>query len=255
MKKDYFILLLLLLFCFSLPILAQTKQEAISALKSELITTNNKLPIKASFFSLQKMDIVENDFVVYMKFDENQEDLDRFIDNMNESKSNMFALVSGQRQEFAKLFITSGLNLKYIVSGNISKRIKTISLSSSVVKNAWGKDYSSIDYIKDLVVKMNENTPEDWGDGLTCTSIRIEGQYICYLIKTDETFLTIPLLKATKAEGLEMENGIIKEFNSTNDAADLFFIKYLKQSNMGIRYTYWSERTADVVVLRFPLTR
>ena len=45
-----------------------------------------------------------------------------------------------------------------------------------------------------------------------------------------------------------MENTIIEEFNNTNDVADLYFIKYLKQSNMGIKYTYWSEKTPELVV-------
>jgi hypothetical protein len=44
-----------------------------------------------------------------------------------------------------------------------------------------------------------------------------------------------------------MENTIIEEFNNTNDAADLYFIKYLKQSNVGIKYTYWSEKTPESV--------
>ena len=94
---------------------------------------------------------------------------------------------------------------------------------------------------------MNKAIPEDWGNGLTCTSIRIEGQYICFQIKTDETLITIPLLKATKAEGHIMEDTMIEEYNTTEDTADLFFIKYLKQSNMGIKHTYWSDKTSDTI--------
>ncbi len=245
MKRIYIISILL---CLSIIITAQTKQEALSAIKESVALTNKQLPIKASFFTMQKIEIINNDYIVYMKIDENQQDLDKYVDNMNRSKSNMFSLVAGQRQEFAKVFIASGLNLKFNVTGNLSKRTKYIFLSSADIKNSFGKKYSSKDYLKDLVDEMSKTIPEDWGDGLTCTGIRIEGEYVCYRIKTDETVLTIPLLKMAKAEGHEIENSVIEEFNNTNDAADLFFIKYLKQSNMGIKYTYWSEKTPGSVV-------
>lgn len=245
MKKAFVINMLL---CLSICLTAQTKQEAISALKESVTQTNKQLPLKASFFTMQKIEIQNNDYIIYMKIDENQQDLDKYVDNMNKSKSNMFSLVAGQRQEFAKVFIASGLNLRFNVTGNLSRRTKHIFLSSEEIKKSFGSNYSSKDYLKDLVAEMSKTTPEDWGDGLTFTGIKIEGDYVCYRIKTDETVLTIPLLKMAKAEGHEMENNIIEEFNSTNDAADLFFIKYLKQSNMGIKYTYWSEKTPESVV-------
>ena len=245
MKRIYIISILL---CLSIIITAQTKYEALSAIKESVALTNKQLPIKASFFTMQKIEIRNNDYIVYMKIDENQQDLDKYVDNMNKSKSNMFSLVAGQRQEFAKVFIASGLNLKFNVTGNLSRRTKQIFLSSTEIKNSFGNNYSSKDYLKDLVAEMSKTTPEEWGDGLTCTGIKIEGEYVCYQIKTDETVLTIPLLKMAKTEGYEMENTIIEEFNNTNEAADLFFIKYLKQSNMGIKYTYWSEKTPESVV-------
>ena len=232
-----------------------TKQEAIEVLRECVALTNEQLPMKVSFFTMQKFEIHNNDYIVYMKIDENQQDLDKYVDNMNKSKSNMFSLVAGQRQEFAKVFIESGLNLKFTLIGNLSKRTKYIFLSSEEIKKSFGSKYSSKDYLKDLVAEMSKTTPEDWGDGLTFTGIKIEGDYVCYRIKTDETVLTIPLLKMAKAEGHEMEDNIIEEFNSTNDAADLFFIKYLKQSNMGIKYTYWSEKTPEsVVFVIYPYT-
>ena len=244
MKRIYIIIILL---CLSITITAQTKQEALSAIKESVALTNKQLPIKASFFTMQKIEIQNNDYIVHMKIDENQQDLDKYVDNMNKSKSNMFSLVAGQRQEFAKVFIASGLNLKFNVTGNLSRRTKQIFLSSTEIKNSFGNNYSSKDYLKDLVAEMSKTTPEEWGDGLTCTGIKIEGEYVCYRIKTDETVLTIPLLKMAKTEGHEMENTIIEEFNNTNDAADLYFIKYLKQSNLGIKYTYWSEKTPESV--------
>lgn len=246
MKKTFIISILLSL---SISLTAQTKQQAIFALKENVIFTNKQLPFKAGFFTMQKVEIQNNDYIVYMNIDENQQDLDEYIDNMNKSKSNMFSLVAGQRQEIAKVFIASGLNIRLKVTGNLSKRTRQILLSSTEIKNSLYNHYSSEEYLKDIVDELKKNIPEDWGDGLTLTEIKIEGNYICYQIKTDETILTIPLLdKISHSEDNEMENSIIEELNNSNDTIELFLIRCLKRSNMGIKYTYWSEKTPKSVV-------
>ena len=244
--KKYFVIYIL--FSLSLSLIAQTKQEAICILKESVTQSNKQLPIKINFFTMQKMEILDNDYIVYTSIDESQQDLDKYVDSMNESKCNIFSLVAGQRQEFAKVFVMSGLNLRFVATGNMSKRTRHIFLSSEEIRNSFENNYSPKDFLVDIVAEMNGAAPEDWGDGLTCTEIRIRGEYVCYRIKTDETFLTIPMLKSLQAEGCEMENSIIEGFNKTYDAADLLFIKYLKDSNMGIKLTYWSDKTPGYVV-------
>jgi hypothetical protein len=248
MKNDlYKYLLCIICLSYSLALSAQTKQEAVLALKEGVAATNKLLPLQAAFFTMQKMEINANEYIVYMTIDESQQNLDEYIQNMNKYKSNIFALVSGQRQEFAELFITSGLNLRFQITGNRSKKLRQIFLSASEIKNSFGKNYSPKDFIKDYIVEQRKALPEEWGDGLTLTGIDIEDSYICYRVKTDETFLTIPLLQRSKAEGHEMEDSIMEELNNNKDPMVRTFINYVIQSGLGIKYVYWSEKNADTV--------
>lgn len=245
MKKGIIISILL---CMSIGLKGQTKQQAIMALKEDVAVSNKSLPMKTSFFTMQKIEIKNSDFIFYLVIDENQTDLDKYVDGMKQYKSNMFSLVAGNRRDFAKLIVTSGLNMIMNVTGNISRRTRQIYLSSAEIAKAFGNNYTSKDYIRELVNYESKSLPEDWGDGLTCTGVKIEGEYICYRIKTDETILTMALLKSIKAEGNEMENNIIEELNNTNDVREIYLFKNLKQSNMGLKYIYWSEKTTGTVV-------
>ena len=227
MKKIFTIYALL---CLSINLLAQTKQEALHAIKENILQINKQLPQKVSFFTIQKIDIQDN-----------------YVNYMRNAKSNLFSLVAGQHQEFTHMFIASGLNITFKITGNSSRRTKQFTLSSSEIKESFGSSYESKDYIKDIIAEIRKTVPLDWGNGLLCTDIKIEGEYVSYKIKTDETILTISLLKKVKNEGHEMEDSIIEEFNNANGSLAIF-IKHLKKSNMGIKYTYWSEGSHDSVV-------
>lgn len=243
-------------FCILLSIciahFAQSKQDALSALRNSIVLNNKQLPLRFSFVTLQKFEINYNNYIVCAEIDENQQNLDSYVSYMNQNKSNIFTLISGQRKEFTKLFITSELNLMLKVTGSLSKRTKVIYLSSSEIKKAFEDDYTSKDFVRDVIVEMKKSLPMDWGQGLTCTNIDIEEDYVCYRIKTDETFITIPLLKLYKSEGTEMEESLLEGLNSMTDEAELLLIKQLKQSNMGMKYIFWSEKSADTVTFELP---
>ena len=244
MKKIFTIYALL---CLSINLLAQTKQEALHAIKENILQINKQLPQKVSFFTIQKIDIQNNDYIVCIIIDEQQQDFDNYVNYMRNAKSNLFSLVAGQHQEFTHMFIASGLNITFKITGNSSRRTKQFTLSSSEIKESFGSSYESKDYIKDIIAEIRKTVPLDWRNGLLCTDIKIEGEYVSYKIKTDETILTISLLKKVKNEGHEMEDSIIEEFNNANGSLAIF-IKHLKKSNMGIKYTYWSEGSHDSVV-------
>ena len=212
--------LILFIFCLSASLFAQTKSEAISALKKELLTTNYKFPIKAGAFTMTDIEIKGNDYIIYMEIDETQQNLDEYIKHMSQHKSEFYSLVSGQRKETSKLFVTSGLNLVFDIKGKQSARKKEITLSSAEIEEAYQMCYSA----KDLI---NE-------------------------VKTNETYITMPLLKQAKLEGHDMENSIIEEFINTDGVMEKLFINYIIQSNMGLRYIYWSDQSPDVVTFTIP---
>ena len=49
-----------------------------------------------------------------------------------------------------------------------------------------------------------------------------------------------------------MEDSIMEEFKNNNDPMERTFINYVIQSGYGIKYIYWSEKTADTVI--FPIS-
>ena len=244
--------LILFIFCLSASLFAQTKSEAISALKKELQTTNYKFPIKVGAFTMTDIEIKGNDYIIYMEIDETQQNLDEYIKHMSQHKSEFYSLVSGQRKETSKLFVTSGLNLVFDIKGKQSAGNKKITLSSAEIEEAYQMCYSAKDLINDFVIEMRKDLPEDFGYGLTCTDIYIDEDFICYKVKTNETYITMPLLKQAKLEGHDMENSIIEEFINTDGVMEKLFINYIMQSNMGLRYIYWSDQSPDVVTFTIP---
>ena len=227
----------------------QVQNEALAALKQELEQANKQLPMSIAYFTMQRMEIVGNDYAVYMNVDEKQIDLDEYVNDMNKNKSSVLTLVSGNHENFSDLLVKTGLNLKFVVSGNLSKRQKEVFLSSEDIKDNVGTNHDAKDIMKEMVEEMNEDLPDDWGDGLSLTSVYIDGNYVVYNIQTDETLLTIALLKQIVSEGNDMEESILEEFNSATDPSEKMLIKYMKENNMGIKYVYCSKKTNDSVTI------
>lgn len=105
-----------------------------------------------------------------------------------------------------------------------------------------------LNQIKDFVSEIDRNAPIDWGYGLTCTSVKFDGEYVCYQINTDETYMTIPLLQSAKDDSRIMEARLINNLNNTKDARFFLFLKQLQQNNIGIKYTFWSNATSETVM-------
>lgn len=95
---------------------------------------------------------------------------------------------------------------------------------------------------------IDRNAPIDWGYELICTSVKFDGEYVCYQINTDETYMTIPLLQSAKEESRIMEAILINNLNNTKDATFFLFLKQLQQNNIGIKYTFWSNATSETVM-------
>lgn len=243
--KKFFILLTSLSIC--LLSCGQTRNEAVMALKQGLVQTNKQLPITASFITLERMEIKGNDYIIYATIDEDLMDMDQYMSNMNQNKSNLFTLAAGNNKDFADLFAKSGLNLKFLVTGKQSRKKGEIALTANEIKSPAENEYNAKDFMVETVKQMQEGLPEDWGDGLSLTSVYIEGNYICYKVKTDESVITISLLKMAKADGTDMEDSIIEELNASTDAAEILFANYLRKSGMGIKYIYWSRSTSEKI--------
>ncbi len=226
---------------------AQSNNGALAKLKKEVKELNKGLPKEVAFFRMDKIEIKGNDYIVYATLDESQMNFDDYLANMNENKSGVFSMIAQNRQEFADLFVESGLNLKYVITGKQSKRNGEFFISADEIKQAVRADFSIREYMAQLVKSMQDDLPVDWGDGCSLTAIYIEGEYACYRIKTDETVLTIPLLKASKEQGNLMEDSLIESFSNPQDEFEKLIAKCLIGSGYGVRYIFWSEKSPESV--------
>lgn len=225
----------------------QTKNDIREALKRELTTTNKHLPMTIGFFSITKLEIVNNDYVVHFTIDETQEDLDGYVSTMSRYKSGILTVVFGNNERFKKSFLSSGLNLRLLYLGSISHKKRQIFLSASDIKKASNSSYTSKDLISDYVYEMKKALPLDWGAGLILTSMDIKGNNMLYRINIDKSDFTMDLLKKSEGEGNALEQSIIEFLNDSNTPYDIAFINYIKQSGMGLKYVYWSNKTRETV--------
>ena len=244
----HFILFFFFLFICTLA-KAQNKFKALATLKEQISETNKQLPIDFDYLIFQKLEIVGSNYVIHMILNEEIKDFDEYVSTMNQNKASVLAVVCGSRIEQGQLFVDSELNIKIEVNGSHSKRKQYIYMSSDDIKKAYKKDSSAKDYLMDMIVQSRKTLPEYWGNGLTLTSIEIDNNYICYRVFTDESFLTMEILRAAKDDGAVMAQEMLKEYSSTDDIILLVFIRYVKLSGMGMKYIYWSDNSPDVVTV------
>lgn len=247
MKK---IVCLSIFIMIALSSMAQSKDEAIAMLKLQIMQTNKSLPIKNLFITLNKMEIKDGNYIVSIILDEKFVDLNEYVNNIKKNKSELFDMAANRNENFSEILIKSGLNLKFVVSGLQSKRQEEIILTTKEMKEFPNMEESYSDYMNDVITELQNELPENIGDGLTMTSIYIENNYVHFKVKTDDTIITIPLLKRIKSEGIEIENGILEslaESVESNDPGDKLFVNALTNSGMGIVYIYWSQKSSQTV--------
>jgi len=244
--KKVLLLISVLVACISS--CGQTNNEAVAVLRQGIIENNKKLPMTAAFFTLERMEIKGNDYIVLASIDEEQMDLDQYMANMNQNKSALFSLAAGNNQEFAELFVKSGLNLKFTVKGDESKRQESIVLSADEIKKAFGSsDVNPRDFIIQSVEQSAATLPDDLGNGVSMTSNYIEGDYVCYKFKTDESHTTISALRKIKSQEGVMEKSLLEGMIDSDDQGDVLFMKYLYKAGMGLKYIYWNGKAGDKV--------
>lgn len=228
----------------------QSQNEAVNKIRRDLEIANKQFPLEVSCITLQKMAIEGNDYTVYVSLDETQMSLDDYMADINDREAFSFKFLSGFHKDFAETFIKSGLNMKFIITGKQSKRQEQFFMAAediANINNSEDLDYTARTYLEEGINAVQADIPEDWGDGLTLIGNYIEGDYIYYVIHTDETVLTMPLLKMSMEDD-ELVESILEELNSTGETLEgKLFIKYIKESGLGIVYSYVGDSSKDPV--------
>ena len=225
------------------------ENDAVRALREDLEVSNRQLPMTMSFFTLEKMEIKGGDYLTYATIYEDRMDFDEYVANIKKNRSNLFSLAAGNNPNFARLFVESGLDFKFIVTGKPSNRKEVIVVSAEELQMSQesGDNYSAKDFMLDLIEEMKSEVPSDWGDGLSLTDVYAEGNYMCYKVHTDESVITMALLRMS--ESADLVDGAIEEWNETTDPEELLFVRYLVKSGMGVKYIYWSRGHSDEITV------
>ncbi len=239
------IVLFTLLVLASMNVLGQTREEAINAIRQIVMEINKKLPIDFKVATIDKIQIEGSDLCSYYTIDESIIDLDQYASNMKETAPSSLAM-GANKEGFSELVVLSELNRKFYIKGAQSGRTKIVFIPAAEVKEAYNLPYATKDFLMEVLLERRKDLSEDWGNGLTLTGIEIEDNYICHRINTDKTVFTIAFLKMNKRENeVEMVNGLIEGFNETKDPILIQLLKYIIKSKMGMKYTYWSDNTAE----------
>jgi len=243
------------LFAFAVALLCLTScgsndSRALRIVKRSVTETNKQLPKDYDIYTMDKMEVKEetNECVTYFTLDEEKRDFDRFMAEFEHNALANFSMASGNDNIFSEALVASGLNLKYIVTGKHSKEVKEIVFTADKLKQAHENKISVKDYLQDSIEDLKEELPLDAGEGMLITEINIEGDYLVYKVKNDESKVTMQDLEMAKNGGPALENGIIKSFNDSDNPAVIMLGKYVKQAAMGVKYIYYTENSNEQVV-------
>jgi len=228
----------------------QTKEEAISKMQIDAEESSRFLPQSMGFFTMDKIVVVGNDYILSITIDEELIDYDESITFLQSNKSALASIMLGSDDQFAAIFKSSGLNLVYFIKGSLSGRETEIVLSAEVFADAPDKETGYNDLMKKAVVETKKTIPLDFGYGMTLTDVYLEDNYLCYKVKIDERTLT--KFNSDKTEGTGIEYNMLKELAKVNDPIGASFLWILVNGNIGIKYVFWAEDAYEHVT--FTLT-
>ena len=222
--------------------------DAVLALKQGLIQSNENLPMKYAFISLDKMEIVKNDYIVRATIDEELMNLDEYVSNMGQNKFDVFSIVSNNNRDFAELFKESGLNFVFDVTGLQSERHQQIVLSADEIKKALETEYTSRDFVEAIVNSSRQGLPEAAGNGITFTDICIEDGFVCYKYLNDESVNSLSGYRRAKNE---LEEVVLEGIVTSDDPEEILYYKYMVDCGLGMKFIYSSKKTGESLTVTF----
>lgn len=253
--KTFAIIKLYVVFLFftfiNIGCLAQNQNQLRINIKQEVRALQKTMPQKQNGMTFRWVAVEGNNLVMYLNVDESilDYDFDAYKKNMLENKYKFFSLVYGKNRKDVNAIVKAGMNFKMVVTGKPSNKQCTIILTPKEMRQALNIDYSAKDYLDQAILDIRKTLPLPWDNGLTLTDVYIDNNYFTYKVKTDGTVLPIRLLELSKKEndGKDMIDGFIEGFNTPEDVVTKLFVKYIKQSGMGIQYVFWSGDNSETV--------
>ncbi|MBO7477255.1 MAG: hypothetical protein J6U04_04905 [Salinivirgaceae bacterium] len=138
------------------------------------------------------------------------------------------------------------------------KRIKFLGLMLIAAMAVVFTSCTDMQRLKMDIKASNEDLPEDWGDGQTCTKIQLHGDYVEYIIQCDEIDEDGEEYSVADLNDPEIKNGmkeeIIESFKNHESKEDVDyyndFMELVKPCRVGLEFRYIGKRTGGECTIR-----
>lgn len=98
----------------------------------------------------------------------------------------------------------------------------------------------------DVVIQIaKSDLPKDLGDGMVVTDIQRNGDYLTYVITTDESEVSILEMQSVPGVESAMKQVFTAQFKNTTDENIRNLIKLLRENNMGIQMKFEGTKTGQ----------
>lgn len=237
---------IVLFFALALTSVFSYGQSQRELLRLGLSFANAELPATDGFFTLEKVDLIDDDIVFYATLDESVISLDDFSSSFSQNKAAVVSNALGGDEAVAELINVFDVGFKYVVNGSISKEQAVFEMSSEELKAASNERVDNQDLINMMLADNNEEMPMDMGFGMQITRIYMENGYLCYDVKVDESIMTLSLLKFMEKDYIDAAASYAK--NVTNPDEQMMF-EYMRKNNFGLKYVFGSDTSSETVTM------
>lgn len=237
---------IVLFFALALTSVFSYGQSQREFLRLGLSYANAELPMTDGFFTLEKVDLIDDDIVFYATLDESVISLDDFSSSFSQNKAAVVSNALGGDEAVAELINVFDVGFKYVVNGSISKEQAVFEMSSEELKAASNERVDNQDLINMILAENNDEMPMDMGFGMQITRIYMENGYLCYDVKVDESIMTLSLLKFMEKDYIDAAASYAK--NVTNPDEQMMF-EYMRKNNFGLKYVFGSDTSSETVTM------
>ena len=237
---------IVLFFALALTSVFSYGQSQREFLRLGLSYANAELPMTDGFFTLEKVDLIDDDIVFYATLDESVISLDDFSSSFSQNKAAVVSNALGGDEAVAELINVFDVGFKYVVNGSISKEQAVFEMSSEELKAASNERVDNQDLINMMLAENNDKMPMDMGFGMQITRIYMENGYLCYDVKVDESIMTLSLLKFMEKDYIDAAASYAK--NVTNPDEQMMF-EYMRKNNFGLKYVFGSDTSSETVTM------
>ena len=237
---------IVLFFALALTSVFSYGQSQREFLRLGLSYANAELPTTDGFFTLEKVDLIDDDIVFYATLDESVISLDDFSSSFSQNKAAVVSNALGGDEAVAELINVFDVGFKYVVNGSISKEQAVFEMSSEELKAASNERVDNQDLINMMLAENNDKMPMDMGFGMQITRIYMENGYLCYDVKVDESIMTLSLLKFMEKDYIDAAASYAK--NVTNPDEQMMF-EYMRKNNFGLKYVFGSDTSSETVTM------